>query len=375
MWIPKADCTGCGACAARCPKDAISMEKDKEGFLYPQTDPMLCVDCDLCRRVCPSLQGVVCHETPVAVAAKHKDDAVRQKSSSGGVFTGLAQRILDRGGVICAAVYDENFAVVHKIGAEIAPFCGAKYAQSYAGHLFPALQSLLKEGKQVLFVGTPCQCAGLSRYLGKTPENLVLVDMICHGVPSREVWKAYLFSHAQRPMGTVNMRSKSSGWSHYGYSVEIHSRETYTCPQNRDPYMRGFTANLFLRPSCSKCNFKGLERCTDMTLGDFWGIWDLLPEFDDNKGTSLLLIHSEKGRALWDEIQNEFDHHPFDPQQAISSNPSAEISSPPHPKRDEFFERLWHEHFDKLVWDCLEPKPQKTSLLRRALGRIRRGRK
>lgn len=370
MWIPKADCTGCGACAARCPKEAIRMVADGEGFLYPEIQFQLCVDCGLCRQVCPPHQGVVCHEAPVAVAAKHKDDAIRQKSSSGGVFTALAQRILDKGGLICAAVYDENFAVVHKIGAEIAPFRGAKYAQSHAGHLFSELQGLLKEGKQVLFVGTPCQCAALSRYLGKTPENLVLVDMICHGVPSPKVWQEYL--KLRQPVRSVNLRSKVSGWSRYGYSVEIGD---YTQIQNRDPYIRGFTANLFLRPSCSKCDFKGLERCTDMTLGDFWGIWDLLPAFDDNKGTSLLLIHSEKGRGLWKEIQNEFHHHPFDPQQAIASNPSAEVSSAPHPRREDFFARLDNEPVDSLIWDCLEPKTQKTSLLRRALGRIRRGKK
>lgn len=367
MWIPKADCTGCGACAAKCPKGAISMEADSEGFLYPKTDSLRCVDCDLCRRVCPSLQGVISHEAPEAVAAKHKNASIRQKSSSGGVFTGLAQHILAQGGVICAAVYDENFAVIHQIGTTPHQFRGAKYAQSHAGHLFSELQRLLKEGKQVLFVGTPCQCAGLLRYLGKAPENLVLVDMICHGVPSPKAWQEYLKLHGN--VTSVNLRSKVSGWSRYSYSVEI---DDYTQIQSRDPYLRGFTANLFLRPSCSQCNFKGLERCTDLTLGDFWGIWDLMPEFDDNRGTSLLLIHSEKGRALWQAIQNEFDHQAFDPQQAIVSNPSAETSSPAHPKREEFFQGICLEPFDQLVWSCLEPKPPKAGVLRRILRRIRR---
>ena len=365
MLPRKEDCTGCGACSAVCPKQAIAMVTDEEGFLYPEINRGICVDCGLCHGVCPEMQGVTTHDTPVAVAAKHKEDAIRRESSSGGVFSALAQEILNRGGVVCAAVYDETFAVVHKIGKEIAPFRGAKYAQSHAGHLFPTLRRLLQEGTEVLFVGTPCQCAGLMGYLGKKPENLVLVDMICHGVPSPKVWQEYLKLH--EPVRSVNLRSKVSGWSHYGYSVKIGD---YTQTQSHDPFMRGFTANLYLRPSCAKCTFKGLQRCTDITLADFWGIWDLLPDFDDDKGTSLLLIHSSQGHALWKAVQESFDWQTVELCEAVSQNPSAEVSSQPHPKRLEFFSRLGSEPVDTLIWSCIQPPPQKQSLLRRIRNRL-----
>ncbi len=377
MWIRTEDCTGCGACAAVCPKACIAMKPDSEGFLYPQIDTTRCVNCHRCEQVCPVHQGVLLFDETKAVAAQNQNDSIRQSSSSGGVFTALAERILEDGGVVCAAAYDDKFAVVHKItnqAERLAAFRGAKYAQSHSGHLFGEIKTLLAADTPVLFVGTPCQCAGLRSYLGKKPENLLLVDMVCHGVPSPDVWQRYLDLRRSTngEISAINLRNKSTGWSRYAYSVEIcHENGTvYSVPQGQDPFMRGFTSDLYLRPSCSRCSFKGYERCTDLTLGDCWGIWELMPEFDDNQGTSLLLIHSTKGQEMWQSIQDDFRHVELDKESAVRYNPSTLTSSTAHPKREVFFSRLDGEPVDWLIQDCLTV-PQKTGLLRRILRRLR----
>lgn len=375
------DCTGCGGCAAICPKSCITMIADKEGFLYPQVQQSDCINCNLCEKVCPLLKRPALSKRTQALAAQNQDSSVRSTSSSGGVFTALAELVLREGGAVCAAVYGEDFSVQHKIAVtsdDIASMRGAKYAQSNIGQLYPELKELLDEDQSVLFVGTPCQCAGLKAYLGKDYSKLLLVDMICHGVPSPAVWHAYLQWRKKKDasgsaIDTVNLRSKSTGWSRYAYSVNITYLNgcAYSVPQGEDPFMSGFAQNLYLRPSCSNCAFKGVERCSDLTLGDCWGIWDSHPEFDDNKGTSLVLIQSQKGQQMWNKIRSNFRFIALKDEDAISCNPSAVSSSSPHPARAEFFARLSEgEPMDELIWDQLLPKPSKKSLIKRCIGWI-----
>ena len=206
-----------------------------------------------------------------------------------------------------------------------------------------------------------------------------MVDMICHGVPSPKVWKTYLrerqISDAPKSeFQNINLRSKETGWSRYSYSVKIQYRNgmEYQMPQGQDLFMRGFVQNLYLRPSCSQCSFKGIERCSDLTLGDCWGIWDIAPEFDDNQGTSLLLIHSEKGQRVWNDISSKFCTYSLSVDQAVAQNPSAICCSIPHPKRQQFFSAL---HSDQsitgVIQNCLAPQAQKGLLqrLRETIGR------
>lgn len=377
--LPEKDlCVGCGSCAAACPQQCIQMNADREGFRHPKIDKGKCVNCRRCEQVCPLLLDTPELIGTAAYAAKNRDEAVREESSSGGVFTALAESVMEKGGCVCAARYDANFEVVHDFAysvSEIALFRGAKYAQSKAEHCFPKIKSLLREGRTVLFVGTPCQVAGLASFLGKDYPNLILVDMICHGVPSPKVWRSYLQTRRKTDakngqITSVNLRSKVSGWSRYAYSVNIDYQDGnhYRLPQGQDPFMRGFVQNLYLRQSCSHCLYKGSRRRSDLTLGDYWGIWDQHPDFDDNRGISLLLMHSDKGKTAWAGIQDDFDCIPVTLEDAFRQNPSARQGSLAHGKRAEFFTRLDQTaDTGRLIEDCLSIH-KKPSLLERVSG-------
>lgn len=380
MLAPIETCTGCGSCAAICPQNCITMTADAEGFRYPQADNARCVDCGLCLSACPVQTALPVSDHVTALAAKNKDAQARKRSSSGGIFTALAEHILTVGGAVCAAAYTENFSVKHVIIREIAelpPLRGAKYAQSVADTCFPALKTLLDSDIPVLFVGTPCQTAGLRAYLGREYDHLLLVDMICHGVPSPAVWHTYLRELETRtgaPIEAIDLRNKSTGWSRYGYSVEIQYKtgikDTHT--QSQDWFMQGFTGDLYLRPSCTNCAFKGVQRHSDLTLGDCWGIWEIDPLFDDDKGTSLLLIQSEKGANIWAVIRDAFDWMALETETAVRYNPSAVHCATPHPRRAEFFARLQNgEAVTPLVAEILLPgSQQKPILLRRIKNRL-----
>lgn len=383
MIVPNNKCTGCGSCAAACPFRCIEMQSDREGFRQPVIDMVKCVDCHRCEAACPLINKRPENEMPAAYAVKNRDDSIRAGSSSGGVFSALAHRIIADGGAVCAAVYDEDFSVVHRIAysmEELDRFRGAKYVQSIAEHCFPEIRELLKSGRQILFVGTPCQCAGLHAYLGNTSPNLVLVDMICHGVPSPAVWKSYLAERRRMDadgdaLCEINLRDKHTGWSKYAYSVLMRygNGSAYMVPQGEDWYMRGFTGNLFLRRSCEDCGFKGIHRCTDFTLGDYWGIWDAYPKFDDNKGISLVWIHSGLGRKLWSRICGELDYIPTSIGESIRENTSAVQSAVPHLNRAVFFAGMERgENVISLIQACLNPPATQGSPIRTIVSKIRR---
>lgn len=382
MLLPnREECNGCGSCAAACPGNCIRMIADAEGFLYPQVDESRCVDCKQCERACAVIRRPKCSSSVQVTAAQNRDETVRQQSSSGGVFTALAEQVLRQGGAVCAAVYNEAFEVEHRIAftpRQLAPMRGAKYAQSPAGQLFRQLKELLDQGKTVMFVGTPCQCAGLKAYLGREREGLILVDMICHGVPAPVVWKNYVNRRRRLDarggrISSIDLRNKSTGWSNYTYSVEFRYEggETYSTHQWFDPYMRGFVSNLFLRPSCSGCTFKGVNRCSDLTLGDCWGIWNTHPQFDDNRGTSLLLIQSPKGQQLWEQVRDGFRTVDLTAE-ALNCNGSALTASEAHPMRQEFFSRFSKgEPMEKLIPKLLSDRTLRQSRIKRILSRLR----
>jgi coenzyme F420-reducing hydrogenase beta subunit len=294
-------CTGCTACAAACPKNCIAMQADADGFLHPVIDESSCIGCGLCEKVCPVLHPVTLEHTPTAWAAKSRDEASRLKSTSGGVFPELAKDILERGGAVFGAAYDENFRVIHicaENAAELDRLRGAKYAQSDLTGIFKDVKKRLAGGQQVLFSGTPCQVLGLKTFLRKNYENLLTADLVCHSVPSPLAWEKYLqHISGEKQLSAVNLRCKDTGWSRYRYSnrFDFADGSHRMDGSGESLYMKLFVGGYITRPSCANCPAKGYARVSDLTLGDFWGIWDIRPELDDDRGVSLVMAQTEKG--------------------------------------------------------------------------------
>lgn len=347
IWIvDKQKCCGCSACQMVCPRQCIKMESDVEGFLYPCVNVEACVDCSLCERVCPELNKD-CNKVVLKVyAAVNPDEEVLLKSSSGGMFSLLSERIILQGGIVFGACFDGDFSVSHDYTDTIeglATFRGSKYLQSNIKYSFLKAKQFLEDGRKVLFTGTPCQIAGLKRYLRKDYENLITVDFVCHGVPSPAVWKKYL-EHISRPV-KVNFRDKRNGWKKYGVAiVSTDGSEELTCfHENR--YMRMFLSDMILRPSCYACPSKGGMSMSDITLGDFWGIEKINPEIDDDKGLSLVLVNTKKGEALISDcgaLMFEQDY-----SDAVKHNPAIEKSVRQPVYRNLFMRTCEEKGFDK----------------------------
>ena len=289
------------------------MIKDNEGFLYPKVDTEKCVGCGECERICPVLQQGK-ERTPIyAFASYNKCLSIRKNSSSGGVFTQLAEYTIKQNGVVFGAMFDSLCHVYHGFVDNIEDLSrlrGSKYVQSRIGESYREAKHFLKDDRQVLFSGTPCQIAGLKRFLGKEYENLLTVDVACHGVPSPGIWKLYLneLSNQFLPGSSVkevNFRDKSNGWKNYSIRIVFAKDDkefVYTVPFYRDWYLMSFLKNLVLRPSCSSCQMRNGKSGSDLTVGDLWGVETICPELDDELGTSVVLVNTLKGNSIVKEI-------------------------------------------------------------------------
>lgn len=344
-------CTGCTACQNVCPKKCIEMKSDINGFLYPNVEKQsTCIECNQCENICPIIHKKNNEYRSVAYAAFSKNENLREESSSGGIFSEIAMQILSQDGVVYGAAYDEQFEVKHCCidrAEDLWKLRGAKYAQSNLDSIFPDVLGKLQNGKKVLFSGTPCQVAGLKAFLRKEYANLYLVDFICHGVPSPMAWKAYIEYRTRNDANgklpiAVNLRSKVTGWSRYQYSnvFQYEDGKTYSVKSSDSLFMKLFVGDSISRPSCENCQFKGYHRDSDITLGDFWGIWDIAPEMDDNKGTSAVLIQSAKGADLWNTIHENVKVREVDLKEVSLQNPSLLYSSKANPNREEVLEKI-----------------------------------
>lgn len=297
-------CSGCHTCYSVCPNQAIKMVSNDEGFLYPQIDDELCVKCGLCEKKCPVLNPLIKdYEKTFAYAVINNNEEIRLQSSSGGVFTSLAENVIRQDGIVFGAKFDSDFNVIHRFTDSIeglADFRGSKYVQSTIGDSYKYCKKFLDEGRQVLFSGTPCQIAGLKSFLGKNYDNLLCVDFICHGVPSYSLFSAYKqFVERKncKRLKAIFFRDKTNGWADYGVKEIFEDNITTIVPHNRHPYMNLYLGNNCYRESCYDCKFKGNKYFSDITIADFWGVKNYLPEYYDNKGTSLLFCNTEKGVA------------------------------------------------------------------------------
>lgn len=345
-------CIGCGACAQKCPKKCITMRRDAEGFYRPLIDNQKCIRCDQCEKVCQILHPVSTYNNiPMSFACKNRSENVRSHTSSGGVFPLLAEHYVDLGGAVVGAAFDDNFEVKHFVVSEKSSVCalyGSKYVQSDIGGCYLDTEQLLKKGIPVLFSGTPCQIEGLKCYLGKDYDMLITLGLACHGVPSPSVWKKYISEQEQKfgsKVKAVNFRDKKSGWKNYSVTIQFENGIEYSSIFGSDPYMLSFLLNYSLRDSCYHCRYKGLYRNSDITLADFWGIEKVLPEMDDDKGTSLVLLQSKKGEALFRSICDQLDCQEIDTALAVELNGGLCKSPVPPKKRSIFFDSLGNSGF------------------------------
>lgn len=351
----KKDCMGCYACASICPLECIRMQTDDEGFWYPLVDYDQCISCSQCIDACPIINKVKVNQLPTAYAAINRNQAIRNQSSSGGVFSLVAEKVLKEDGAVFGASFNEKFEIQHifiKDLKDLNKLRGSKYVQSEIGDMYKKAKEFLDKGRKVLFSGTPCQIAGLKSYLGKEYSNLLSVDIVCHGVPSPKVWKKYLNFRErmeESKIRSISFRQKSKGWKRYSMAISFDNDTEYIKDLKQDSYMKAFLKDVCLRPSCYDCEFKSLERCSDITLADFWGIQSLIPEMDDDKGTSLIFIHSKVGKEIFDEIRNTLTWTTADIEEAVKFNSAVIRSAEINPKREVFLDNLDKMSFEKLV--------------------------
>ena len=377
--LPDSKCTGCLACVSACPVKCLEGKKDREGFVRPVLDQARCVNCGRCAAVCPVISlNRKNGEHTEAYAAYQNDVAALEKSSSGAVFPLICKWVIEKEGVVFGAVIDDHQTVRHAAAQTLKgceAFYSSKYVQSDTGSCYEQALSYLKDGRYVLFSGTPCQAEGLRAFLGKEYEKLILVDFVCHGVPSPDVWSDHVnmikdVYLSGEDITAVNFRDKTSGWENYSLTVKSENH-TYIGSRTDDPYCKGFSANLFLRRSCHDCAFKGTERDSDITLGDFWGADGFLPEAKNAGGTSMVLVHSAQGRMIWNDISVHLTSTSFDVSKyAERSNRAMMISVAPNENRKAFFsDRMTMGTGEAVAKNAVV---KKRTFAERAIGKIRR---
>lgn len=358
--MSKQHCCGCEACRSICPKGAIAMAEDEEGFLYPSVDHELCIDCGICVKHCPVYQDQPANEVVRdCYATISSDEAARAVSSSGGLFSQLAEYALSKGGVVFGAAYDGCDTVRHKSvesTGELDDLRRSKYVQSSTGDTFSQAKQALDEGRFVLYSGCPCQIAGLYAFLGRSYDNLLTVDLICHGVPSPGLFRRYLHEqYGTSGIAEVNFRDKSAfGWStHMNVYLADGSVRRELC--SVDPFLRMFLPCLAMRPFCSICKFTKLPRVADVSIGDWWGIEKYDTSLNDRRGTSLLLVNNAKGRAAFEAIRGGMARcEKFPLSFARPRNYTIDRPLKAHVHRSRFFKLLSAYPFGKAVGYALE---------------------
>lgn len=353
----KHKCCGCNACANICPKQSIQMFEDEKGFLYPKVVLDTCIDCGLCEKVCPCIHQDNPHKTLSVYAAINSNEKIRNESSSGGLFSMIAEKIILEGGVVFGARFDDKWEVKHdcvETISELRYFRSSKYVQSRIEDTYKKALNYLKEGRKVLFSGTSCQISGLKHYLRKDYDNLLAVEVVCHGVPSPLVWRNYL-KQILRPKGVdgkntvlcslketpvltgISFREKSNGWKKFGFvilgksaakadknsvlsSVRNSNIVLFQQPKSDNYYMQVFLHDLDLRPSCYDCPAKKGKSQSDIALADFWCIGDIHPTLDDDRGISAVLINSSKGKDFMSHLDVELYEQEY--MDFIKGNPA-----------------------------------------------------
>ena len=368
---PREHCTGCGACASGCPKGAIHLLPDREGFLYP-TVTDACIQCGHCSHICPVLKQRERRPQPTAFAAWNGDDAVRRLSGAGGVFSLLAEFILDDGGVVFGAALDEDLRVRHMAitsKADIPRLRGPKPVQSDLADSYRLVRRYLDRGRRVLFTGTPCQVDGLYRFLGEHPANLLTADILCGGVASPGVWEHLVRSMRyikQKKPTAVSFCAKLEGESGRRFRVEFESGSVYDAPLHKSEFGYGLRRRLFLRPACHSCPYMTCDRVGDLSLGFYRGLPKDFSGAEQQKGVSLLLVNSVKGAHMFDTLPLKKEKRPL--SEAAAAN--AALSGPTAAAEDRaaFFDSFARQSFQQVRQKFLIPSPLPVQSVKKKLS-------
>ena len=348
----KTDCCGCNACEDICPKDAISFKTDNEGFWYREVDMNKCIDCHLCEKTCPiiNVKELKKNDLPQSIcyAAEHKNMEVIFDSTSGGLFSALADVMYKSEGFVGGAVFNEDFSVSHYISndkKDLPRLRSSKYLQSNLEGFYTQVRDLLKKGEKVLVCGGPCQMAALRAFLRKNYDNLIIADYICRGINSPKVWRKYLDSYEERYGSKVvycKAKSKEYGWRNLTQKVILENGKAYYETRHQSNFTKGYLrTGVFCRPSCYDCKFKGYPRIADITLADFWGIEKVNRSLEKNLGTSLVMINSKKGQAFFEQVKKKINYVEVPFNSIEAGNRSLNLSlDPPKVDRRKFFEDL-----------------------------------
>lgn len=339
------ECCGCGHCADVCPKGAIEMTLSG-GYTYPKIDGDKCIDCGLCRRACQFIKREEKKLSPECFAARINEDSIRLKSSSGGAFTVLSDAVLDCGGAVCGAVFSEDMSVRHIVTdnkTDRDRMRGAKYVQSDMSGAYRDMEAVLKEGKTLLFTGTPCQVAAVKARFKKYEENLITIDLICHGVPAREVWDKYIEyveSVYKKKVVNFTFRDKQKSWRTYHAVVTFEDGTTLCDTAAIDSYVELFRYDVSLRPACTACPYASTVREGDITVGDFWGLEKVFPQMDDDRGVSALILNTEKGKSFLPMMREKMWLESCEMENVTARQPNMTRPSKPSSKYDEFMSDL-----------------------------------
>lgn len=388
--IDKHKCCGCEACVQACPKQCISFIQDSEGFLYPKVEIKKCVECGICEKVCPVINTRT-QILPIQVwAAQNMDEEIRRQSSSGGIATMFAEKIIEEDGVVFGVIMNDKHEAVHTYAdtkQQLTAFMGSKYTQSRTGNCFKHVMDFLKSGRKVLFIGTPCQIAGLKHFLRKDYENLYTIDFICHGVPSPGIFKWYLQEEIMKftadrkgsknsvsfspihsiPKGDVQLpeglkvldihfRDKREGWKKFSFNLRLAEasadgkQNTVSISANviKNIFLKGFCADLYLRPSCHQCPARNYQSGSDITIADFWGQENMFPEFDNDTGVSCVIIKTIKGQGLFNAL-NKIRKCERTISDVVRYNPSLIISNKESYRRRKFWRLVGKYSFEETV--------------------------